>query len=172
MTTSQIKALFEDPRIWIRKRKFQDNLGRIVREFVNVADSYIVRYVITDPLDLTVLSQVNRFGTLPRLKDLKNPEGWLANPPVGTYVFCCTEYEEGFPLFAVTPKAYWETKHCLDDQSLAADDVFKYGLVEVSESLYEMVEEYKDPKIKKAELIVAGFIYDPDFENYINRFNH
>ncbi|MFA6235445.1 MAG: hypothetical protein WC824_14815 [Bacteroidota bacterium] len=178
MTSEQIKMFcpYSNPDVWKRVRKYKDSDKNVVREFKDLSKPDVTWIFTTNPTDTMVVSQ--SFTGLSREKaaaDLITEQARFDDLCVqakaeNIHVFCCIKYEEGQTLFCVTPKCFWDAEHCLDDQSLSADAVRPFGLIDQTESVYELLDEKGDPKKVKKELLAAGFIEDPAFKKSMRNY--
>ncbi len=93
------------------------------------------------------------------------------NNPCNKYLVAKIEDNEFGDSIIISEKKDWDEQHCLTEdcnQKDILDVINELGLYDLCESTYDMYGTIKSSDAMIKELINKGFVYDQEFQEWIN----
>ena len=73
------------------------------------------------------------------------------------------------PCWIITPKKYWDNEGYVYDQHIPLDHLLPEDLGEAMEATWASVErDGENPLVLAAQLMAKGFVWDKDFQDFID----
>lgn len=83
------------------------------------------------------------------------------------YLFAYCETEDG-ACWVLTPQKHWKETGYVFDQHSPIHNLMPSNAAEVTEATWMIDPEYFPPMRRAADLMARGFIFDPDFQRFID----